>query len=69
MYNNKEGESLDKFENKGERKNIGYILLFFIVAPQKKSNWLTDMGKRIRNLIYFICILKISKSYSCLFCV
>ena len=45
IYNNKEGESLDKLENKGEGENIGYIPVLFITPPQKESNCLTNIGK------------------------
>ena len=54
LRDNKERKSLNKFKDKGDRKNIGYILFLFIISPQKKSNCLTNMGKRIKSLNYLI---------------
>ncbi len=33
MHEDEEGESLDKFENEGEKEDIGYIPLPFVVFP------------------------------------
>ena len=54
MRTNEEGKSLDKFESEDEGKVIGYILFFFVALLRKESNYLTDMGKRIRSLNYLI---------------
>ena len=51
-------ESLDKFENKSEKEGIGYVFFPFVALPQKKSNHMTDMGQRIRNLNHLVCISK-----------
>ncbi len=55
----KKKESLDKFEGKGEKENIGYISLFFVTPSQKESNHLTDMSKTTKRLNYPVYIPKI----------
>lgn len=54
VYNNEEGQSLDKYESKSER----YISIPFITphtSPQKESYVLTDLGKGLKRLKYLIC--------------
>ncbi len=59
VRDNKEGESLDEFESKSEKEDIGYVLLPFVAPPQKVSNRPTDMGEGTRSLNHLVCIQKI----------
>ena len=69
IHDNEEEESLNKFESKNKREDIGYILLLFISFAQKKSNPLTDINTGTKNLNHLLCILKIGYLYNCLFCI
>lgn len=33
MYDDQEGQSLDKYEGEGEKEKLGYIPLLFIAPP------------------------------------
>lgn len=57
MYNNKKGQSLDKYEGESEEKNVRYILLLFITfAPLRKElNRPISMSvgtRSLNNLVY-----------------
>ena len=54
MFGNKEREDLNKFEGKDKKDVIEYIPLLFIAPPQKESNCLIDIGKKIRSLNHLI---------------
>lgn len=54
IYDNEEGQSLDKYEDKGNR----YI--FLLPLSQKESNRLINLGEKINNLNHLICITKFS---------
>ena len=61
--NNKEENNLDK--DKSEIKSAKYVLFPFIslfLLPQKMSNHLSNLDKRIRNLNYLVCLPKICYS-------
>ncbi len=66
VYDNREGQSLDKYKSEGKEEDIGYISLFFVTLllppppPQKMSNRSINMGKRIKSLNYLVYIPKIS---------
>ena len=64
---NEEGQSLDKFKDEDERKNIGYVPFPFVTFPcsQKKSNRPTNICKRTKRLNHFVCIPKIGLLYNC----
>ena len=59
LRNNKEEENLDKFEDKGKRKDIGYVLFPFVASLQKESNCPIDISKQTRSLNHLVCIRKI----------
>ena len=59
LHDDEKGEGLDKFEDEGKRKGIGYVPLLFVTPPQKELNRLTDMDKETRSLNHFVCIPKI----------
>ncbi len=68
MYENEEGQSLDKYESEGEGEDVGYVPFPFVTPPpppQKKSNRPTDMGKGTKSLNHLVCIPKIGLSYNC----
>lgn len=52
-HDNEEGQGLDKYQAKDGR----YI--FFHLCPPKKSNRLTNLGKKSRSLNYLIYIQKL----------
>ncbi len=64
MQDDEEGQSLNEYEGKDEREDLGYILLLFVTPPltQNKSNCLTDIGKGIRSLNQLVFIPKIGLS-------
>ena len=66
MYDNKERESLDKFEGKSKGEDIGYVFFSFIALSKKELNSLTNMGKKIKSLNHLVYIPKIGWSYNCL---
>ena len=45
---------------KSERKSIGYIFFHFVTPPQNESNYLTDIGKKIKSLNHLVYILKLA---------
>ena len=59
LRDDKEEESLDKFEIEGERNGIGYVFFLFVTPPQKKLNRPIDMGKGTKSLNHLVCIPKI----------
>lgn len=62
MYDNEEGQNLDKYEDEGKGEGIRYIPLPFVdllSPPQKESKCPTDLDKRIRSLNHHKYILKI----------
>ncbi len=67
MHNNKEGQSLDKYEGKGKGEDVRYVPLPFVTPPppRKESNRPTDMGEGTRSRNHFVCISKIGLSYNC----
>ena len=44
LRDNEEEEGLNKFEDEGEGKRIGYVPLLFIAPPQKESIRATEMS-------------------------
>ncbi len=58
VHDDAKWQSLNKYEDEGEGKDIRYISLPFValLPPRNESNHLTDMGKRTRNLNYYVCI-------------
>ena len=63
----KKWQRFDKFENKDEKEDIGYVLLPFIALPPslKESNRPTDISKGTKSLNYLVCIPIIGLSYNC----
>ncbi len=59
LRDNKEGESLDKFEDEDEEEDIRYIPHLFIVPPQKKSNCPINRIEEIKSLNHLVYIPKI----------
>lgn len=68
MHNNEKRQSLDKYEGENKGEDIRYVLFLFITplsSSQKKSNRLTDMGKRIKSPNHLIYLPKIGSLYNC----
>ncbi len=62
MHDDEKGQSLDKYDGKGEGKDIRYVPFPFIAPlslPQKESNRPTDISKGIRSLNHLVYIPKI----------
>ena len=67
MDNNEEGQSLGKYEDKNERRDVRYVPLPFVApsSPRKESNRPTDICEEIKSLNHLVCISKIGLSYNC----
>lgn len=55
VNDNKERESLEKYENKTEGKT--YVIYLFIPNPpyfRKESNYMTDLDERIKSLNHLV---------------
>lgn len=68
MNDNKEKQSLDKYEDENKKKYIKYVLFPFVTSlllPQKESNRSTDMSKGTKSLNHLVCISKIGYLYNC----
>lgn len=67
IYDDKKGQSLDRYKGEGEGKDVEYILFLFVtLSPlQKKSNCPIDMGKRTKSLNHLVYMPKIGLLYNC----
>lgn len=66
IYNKKERQGLDKYEDEDEDKK--YIFLSFIALFlyfQRESNHLTDLNEGIRSLNDLVCLLRICYLEKC----
>ena len=59
VYDNENGQNLDKYEDKDEKEDIRYVSLPFVTfpPPRKESNCLTGIGEGTKSLNHLICIL------------